>query len=98
MSRSFAYYLGQFAEEYVASAGLRYRLEIPVELSDRPLSADVRRHLYLASNEAVTNAVKYARATEVGVTVHISDSALVLEIRDDGRGLPPGDLARPRTG
>jgi signal transduction histidine kinase len=95
---SFAYYVGQFAEEYVASAGLRCRLEIPVDLSDRPLGADVRRHLYLASKEAVTNAVKHARATEVGVTVQISDGALVLEIRDDGGGLPPGELAPTANG
>jgi ligand-binding sensor domain-containing protein/signal transduction histidine kinase len=95
---SFAHYLGQFAEEYVAAAGLRCRLEIPVDLSERALAADVRRHLYLASKEAVTNAVKHARATEVGVTVHLADSALVLEIRDDGRGLPAGDLGPSGNG
>jgi signal transduction histidine kinase len=59
---SFVYYLARFAEEHVAAAGLRCRLEIPVKLPDRTLAADVRRHLYLA----VTNAGKHARATEVG--------------------------------
>jgi len=89
---SFAYYLGRFAEEYVAAAGLRCRLEIPVKLPNRPLASDVRRHLYLASKEAITNAVKHARATEVGVTLHMTDAVLMLEIRDDGRGLPAGNL------
>jgi signal transduction histidine kinase len=95
---SFAYYLAQFAEEYVAAAGLRCRLEIPVKLPNRPLASDVRRHLYLASKEAVTNAVKHARATEVGVTLHVSDAVLVLEISDDGRGLPGGDLDQTGNG
>jgi signal transduction histidine kinase/sugar lactone lactonase YvrE len=89
---SFAYYLGQFAEEYVAAAGLRCRLEIPVDLPDRALGADVRRHLYLASKEAITNAVKHARATEVGVSLRIAEEALELEISDDGCGLPPTRL------
>jgi ligand-binding sensor domain-containing protein/signal transduction histidine kinase len=89
---SFAYYLGQFAEEYVAAAGLRCRLEIPVDLANRSLGADVRRHLYLASKEAITNAVKHARASEVGVWLRMTDAALVLEISDDGCGLPPTRL------
>ena len=68
-AESFAYYLGKFAEEYVTAAGLRCRLEIPLDLPDRSLGADVRRHLYLGSKEAITNAVKHARATEVGVSL-----------------------------
>jgi signal transduction histidine kinase len=89
---SFAYYLGQFAEEYVAAAGLRCRLAIPVDLPDHPLAADVRRHLYLASKEAVTNAVKHAHAVEIGVTLCMVDGTLVLEITDDGCGLPAARL------
>ena len=57
-----------------------------------PLGADVRRHLYLAFKEAITNAVKHARATEVGVSLRIADDTLVLEISDDGCGLPPTRL------
>jgi signal transduction histidine kinase len=89
---SLAYQVGQFAEEYVTAAGLRCRLEIPVDLPDHRLSADVRRHLYLASKEAVTNAVKHARAGEVRLSLRMVDTALVLEIGDDGRGLPAGGL------
>jgi signal transduction histidine kinase/streptogramin lyase len=88
---SFAYYLGKFAEEYVTAAGLRCRLEIPVDLPDHRLAADVRRHLYLASKEGITNAVKHARATEVGVSLRTVDTALVLEVSDNGCGLPAGD-------
>jgi ligand-binding sensor domain-containing protein/signal transduction histidine kinase len=89
---SLAYYVGQFAEEYVTAVGLRCRLEIPVDLPDHRLAADVRRHLYLASKEAVTNAVKHARAGEIRVSLRVADAALVLEIGDDGRGLPTGRL------
>ena len=89
---SLAYHVGQFAEEYVTAAGLKCRLEIPVDLPDHRLAADVRRHLYLAFKEAVTNAVKHARAREIRVTLRMADAALVLEVADDGRGLPEGRL------
>jgi ligand-binding sensor domain-containing protein/signal transduction histidine kinase len=89
---SFAYYLGQFAEEHVAAAGLRCRLQIPADLPARSLAADVRRHLYLASKEAITNAVKHARASEIGVSLRATDAILVMEISDDGCGLPTGRL------
>jgi signal transduction histidine kinase/streptogramin lyase len=89
---SLAYHVGQFAEEYVTAAGLRCRLEIPVDLPDHRLAADVRRHLYLASKEAVTNAVRHARASEVRVSLRMADTTLLLEIGDDGRGLPAGRL------
>ena len=36
--------------------------------------------------EALTNAVKHARATSVGVRASVRDGALELEIRDDGVG------------
>lgn len=85
---SFAYYLGQFAEEHIGAAGLRCRLDIPIDLPDLPLAAHVRRHLYLAAKEAVTNAIKHACATEVGVGLRLTDATLMLEIRDNGRGLP----------
>jgi signal transduction histidine kinase len=44
--------------------------------------------LYLASKEAITNAIRHARASEIGVSLRVTDAALVMEISDDGCGLP----------
>lgn len=49
---------------------------------------DTRRHLYLAFKAAVTNAVKHAQASEVASRWASTNGALVLEVADDGRGLP----------
>jgi signal transduction histidine kinase len=95
---SFAHYLGQFAEEYIAAAGVRCRLEIPVDLPHRSLAADVRRHLFLASKEAITNVVKHAQASEIGISLRVSDAVLVLEISDNGCGLPAAHGARTGNG
>jgi len=48
-------------------------------------------HLYRIAQEAVANAVRHARATEITVTLAYEDGALVLTIADDGVGIaqPP---------
>ena len=86
---SFAYYIAQFAREHVVAAGLRCRLLLPPDLTTQPLGAEVRRHLYLAVKEAITNAVKHAQASEIRVSLRVDAAALVVEVADDGCGLPP---------
>src|SRR6185503_15333433 len=85
---SFAYYIAQFAEEHVMPAGLRCRLELPPDLPARALGADTRRHLYLAVKEAVNNALKHARASEIRLALRVDPRTLTVEVADDGRGLP----------
>ena len=84
----FALYVSNFAEEHVAAAGIRLRLVLPAEPSTRLLPADVRRHLYLACKEAINNAVKHARATEIKMTLTVDRHRLQVEVADNGRGLP----------
>src|SRR6185295_15740100 len=72
----------------VNAAGLRCRLDLPEDPPARPLGADVRRHLYLAVKEAINNALKHARASEIRVSLRIDPRALVVEVADDGCGLP----------
>ena len=43
--------------------------------------------------EALTNALKHARATRADVTVSYAPGVLELEVRDDGRGGAKGDGA-----
>ncbi len=85
---SLAYYITQFAEEHISAARVRCRLLLPADLGPRTIGADVRRHLYLAAKEAVNNAVKHARASEIRLSLDIEGDILRLEIIDDGIGLP----------
>jgi signal transduction histidine kinase len=48
----------------------------------------VAGHLYRIAQEAVSNAIKHARAHQITVRLTQSNDALVLEIADDGIGLP----------
>lgn len=52
--------------------------------------------LYRIVQESLTNASKYAEATRLAVSLAREDDHLVLEIRDNGRGLP-ADIETRRT-
>lgn len=83
----FASYAGRLAEEYAAAAGMRLRLSVQPRLEAFELSADARRHLYLAYKEALNNAVKHAQATELRVAIGVIDGTLRVGVADNGRGL-----------
>ncbi len=83
-------YVCKHAQEYLAVAGLRYRLEVPATLPHSPISPETRHNVFLASKEAVTNVVRHAHATEVWLRLRLGVSTFVLEIEDNGRG--PGSI------
>jgi signal transduction histidine kinase len=51
--------------------------------------------LYRIVQEALTNVVRHAEARTVRVRLESSPEAVVLEIADDGRGIPPGMIDDP---
>src|SRR5215207_3741073 len=69
--------------------GLRVSVEAPGRLP--PLPAAVEVATYRIVQEALTNVVRHAEASECVIRLALdeSDRTLRLEIRDDGRGLPP---------
>src|SRR5207237_3907934 len=91
-------YVCKYAQEYLALAGLRYRLEVPAELPHRPISPEVRHNVFLAAKEAVNNIVKHAQATSAWLRLRLEAAQFVLEIEDNGRGLGPADERSRRSG
>lgn len=85
-------YLGRFAQHFLSGAGLRCRLDVPVNLPAWGLTSEVRHHLYLALKEALHNVVKHAGATEVRISLDCSQEGFVLVVADNGRGFAPGSF------
>jgi signal transduction histidine kinase/ligand-binding sensor domain-containing protein len=96
---SLANYLQKFAQDYLETAGIPCRLDLPLDLPTWALSADVRHHLFLAFKEALHNAVKHARASEVHIALSLENQAVVLLVEDNGIGfaLEPS-VRQDRTG
>jgi signal transduction histidine kinase len=73
--------------DQVRAAGLPVRLT--VEGVPRPLATSVDLSLYRIVQEALTNALKHARATSAEVRVCYGAHDVTVEVGDDGRGPSP---------
>ena len=70
------------------------RVEIRVEGDLTELTPFTRKHLFRIAQEALANAVKHARASEVSVHLAASGQAVRLVVRDDGQGFDPQRVPR----
>jgi ligand-binding sensor domain-containing protein/signal transduction histidine kinase len=88
-----ATYLAQYAEDYFRMTGIECVLDIPTTFPARPLSSQVRHHLFLAMQEALTNILKHSQATHVAISMKCGATALEIETQDNGKGfeLPNSD-------
>ena len=73
--------------DFEAKSGLTVHLAI-AEI-DQPVDAAVSLVLFRIAQEALTNVVRHADASEVQLALTARGAVLSLEVRDDGRGLPP---------
>jgi len=95
---SLATYLGRFAQDFLAAAHIKCRLDMPMQLPAWPLTAEVRHNLFLAFKEALNNAVKHSGTKEVRVSVSIDSTGFVLRVEDYGRGFAPQEDATRTSG
>jgi len=79
-------YVGQFAVEFLSSAGIRCRVDLLENSPDRPVSADTRHHVLLVVKEVLNNIVRHAAATEVWLRVSLDAEFICLSIEDNGKG------------
>ncbi|RBP03111.1 signal transduction histidine kinase [Roseiarcus fermentans] len=87
-----------FIEEWVQRSGLRFDLHLA--LKGRRLPPEVETTLYRVLQESVTNVVKHAAASAVGVTLTTSPNDVVMTVEDDGVGFDVDEVSRasPRLG
>lgn len=57
-----------------------------------PLSDEAAAQVYWIAQEAVTNAQKYAEASAIAIRLTVEDSALIVEVEDNGQGFDPRRL------
>jgi signal transduction histidine kinase len=63
-----------------------------------PLDADREIAALRAAQEGLANVGKHARATKVGLTLSYLENELLIDVRDDGIGFSPLDVARSGGG
>jgi two-component sensor histidine kinase len=95
--------LGRYIEGVCLNHNETTHCDIHVEAQrDVPIATDRAVPIALITNELITNATKYAyegRGGRIFVRLTLSvDDVILLAVRDDGVGLPPGFELRTPTG
>jgi signal transduction histidine kinase len=76
----------QHADEVFTLRDIELHFNAPGASESLRLGVDVRRDLLLIFKEAVNNAARHSRCTEVGIDLRVHASRLLLEITDNGVG------------
>ena len=91
-------YLVHYTEEFLGHTSVHCELKVPFEIPPAPVSAEVRHNLFMATQEALNNAVKHGRPTLVRLQVAVAGNRLTLSLEDDGCGFNPATKPAGRNG
>ena len=94
----FSIYVCKYAQNFLESTAIRFRFDVAAELPARTLSQLVRRDLFLAVKEALNNAAKHSKATELTIRIELTGSRLKVVVADNGRGFDPARPGREGKG
>jgi PAS domain S-box-containing protein len=83
--------LGSMAAEMSGRSGIKITTRLPPGLPALP--GQVERGLYHIAQEALTNSLLHASATEVGISLQVQRTQIELEVNDNGQGFAPGASA-----
>ena len=95
-------YLGQFLPRLVSACKGDREITLVLNAADIPLSLEQAIPFGLILNELATNAIKHGFRRRTRGTLHVSaaleDGEALVEVEDDGVGMPPGvSLSAPDT-
>jgi PAS domain S-box-containing protein len=86
------YGLSAALETYAERAASRGSLELIADLPDLaplPLPSEVRIALFRAAQEAISNVLKHANATQLEISLEGENGRVRLRVEDDGQGFDP---------
>ncbi len=83
--------LRSLVSDFSERSGIHTDLASPTTLP--PLSREAELALFRALQEALSNVLRHADARSVGVGISISADGVLLQVSDDGKGLPAGVTA-----
>ncbi len=71
-----------------------FTVDLAVDEVSSNIGEPLASHIYRIVQESLTNAGRHAAAQRVGVVLRTVGAELLLDVRDDGRGLAPDDLQK----
>ena len=83
------------ARRFQQRSGTRCELVLPAELP--AISPQASITIFRVFQEALTNVARHAQATAVQASVTVRDHQIILQLEDNGKGIPPQALNDPRS-
>jgi len=83
------------AQEFSKCSGITCRLSLPKD--DLDIDPALSMVLFRLFQETLTNINRHAQATRVNASLKKKEQALVLTMRDNGRGITQAELINPRS-
>jgi signal transduction histidine kinase len=83
---SLASYYSLFAQRFLNLAGIACRLQVADSFPKASLDSRLRHGVFLAFKEALNNAVQHSGASEVRISMGITDNQLKVVVADNGKG------------
>lgn len=96
--RDFATYVCKYAQSYLRTTPIKCRFDVEPELPPKPFDLPIRRNLFLAVKEALTNAAKHSEATELFLRIHQLNEGLLVVVEDNGKGFDFAYASAERNG
>jgi signal transduction histidine kinase len=96
--RDFSNYVCKYAQLFLAATNIHCRLDVEPEIPATLFDLPVRRNLFLAVKEALTNAAKYSQADELFLRIARRNHELSVVVEDLGRGFDPEQSGGDRNG
>jgi len=94
--------LKQKIQDYILpladSRGIQANIQTPKSVEDIYLPMKMKKNLYLVIKEALNNALKHSRATEISLTIEYNSGNLKTTIQDNGIGFDVSQLSEDQKG
>jgi signal transduction histidine kinase len=83
------------AQEFQARTGILCR--VSAHLREPPLDSELTTTFFRIFQETLTNVIRHAAATRVDVQLKEDAARVILEVKDDGRGISREEISDPRS-
>jgi len=94
----FATFVCGHAQTFLKATSIRCLLDVEPAMSTVAFDLSYRRSLLLAVKEAINNAAKHSRATELLLQIKRQGHGLMVAVQDNGRGFDPDQPTAERNG
>ena len=81
-----------YVDGFSKRSGIKTSIDIPENFDRLPPAAEIA--LFRVLQESLTNVHRHSRSNEADVTVALNQQNVVLQVRDNGAGMPPDFLER----